>query len=613
MSGFYNKRTSQKEITITDLGKLAVQKGWKQAYREFTASKSIKEQRFLIHNVRNDKFTGWKFILMLKPYYKVLVLGVGFDNVALSIANNVQHVQIVEVNEALNSFERERIKSRKITNISVAKIESYNKLPFDLHSFDIVIDNRTLKHQKTYASKNIFIEAGRVLKDDGQLFFIGANRFDYELFLGKRKKQNPFYMLQHKNSIVGYKASLTSCGFSKIRYFALYPDYERPSQVFDLNDSTWGFACRIHSSGIKGFLQKQLSSRLGLKYTGSVFGIVAVKSIKQKALVESIVEDMAAYIDKIFFYEKEAIWNIKRYFITNDEKIMLNVHRESNQQKEYIVKIPLNSYGTDKLEKNSHILNRFHNDRIINEKWLPLLPQIFYKGEVNKQCYYVEEALFAKTRLKILDIPQVHKQRLVKESVDFLIDLQTKKPKRITLNERTIQKYFIYPFLQTSRYCGFNEDYPVIEKLVKYQYKNLLGVKIPLVIYHGDFGLHNVLVDSASLQMTAIIDWDRGQENSLPMLDLFHLLIFDGRQDVLLQKYKDCLFPGNYSSFQKEMLEYYCNALNIPTQVYTSLAIRYWISWIYFFLGTDQDIHDGWLKQMFDNVLPYWEKELSNN
>lgn len=604
MNKFYSKQTSEDVIALSDIASKTTQLGWKGTFINFVKGRSAKEQRFLIHNLRNQKFTGWKFLLDIKKESRILILGTGFDNTAFSLSALNNKVTIVEKASELMAFMQDRVQGKE--QLELVKIESFLDLPFKNGQFDLVIENRYSRALHAQGFEVNYSEVNRVLNNSGQYYFVGRNSWDYEAFLGKNKV-NPFYDVQDKNSRPGYEKALKKAGFAHSWFYALYPDFERPSQAFSLDDPQWGYEPRIYSKGIKALPQKILGWRKALKYGSSVFAIVARKNNKHQALAEYILDDIASKMDATYFAGEPAAWKIDRYFLTNDEKIVLLVKRYAEKERHYIVKIPLNKFGQKKIEINSHILNRFHKDKIIAKKWLHLLPKIFLESEINGQYYIVEQALPAETRLKAGNLPLKDHQRLVEESVDFLIDLQTKQPKQLRLTKNEIEKRFTKPLLETAHYCGLKSDDDRIKKIIAKQNKELLDVEMPLVTEHGDFGLHNVLISAKTKNMTAIIDWDRGLEERLPMIDLFHLLVFNEKQDQLPQRFKTMLFPNKYEQFEQKMLDKYCKKLNINPKLYQSLAIHYWISWVHYFIETDQDIHQGWIKHMFYDVISYWD------
>ena len=106
---------------------------------------------------------------------KVLDLEVGTGNYTLSIADQVQQIDALHSEEKSLSVLQEALKRKGIQNVTVhPAVESYDKLPFEPGTFDIV-SCRTAIHHVSFSNLSLALrEIHRVLKADGMLSIMDA-------------------------------------------------------------------------------------------------------------------------------------------------------------------------------------------------------------------------------------------------------------------------------------------------------------------------------------------------------------------------------------------------------------------------------------------------------
>jgi hypothetical protein len=101
---------------------------------------------------------------------------------------------------------------------------------------------------------------------------------------------------------------------------------------------------------------------------------------------------------------------------------------------------------------------------------------------------------------------------------------------------------------------------------------SLVGQRLPLLLYHGDFRAGNILVNRKHI---AVLDWEFSCKHALPLLDWFsfvfrvysrsmHLPDIDGSLATYRAAFRDVFFERNW--FSKLVVDYtrtYCKALAI--------------------------------------------------
>ena len=141
------------------------------------------------------------------------------------------------------------------------------------------------------------------------------------------------------------------------------------------------------------------------------------------------------------------------------------------------------------------------------------------------------------------------KRRFVKETRDIfslLVELMEKWGHEFETQEDIIQQNDLDPVLSViGSYFVSKEILPDLRRC----FNEIIGVKTPLIMQHGDFCVRNILYADQNRKM--VIDWEDSKENHLPLVDFNMLLISLNKLYVQLFGCKD----GDFSQ-EAEIKEY---------------------------------------------------------
>lgn len=113
----------------------------------------------------------------------------------------------------------------------------------------------------------------------------------------------------------------------------------------------------------------------------------------------------------------------------------------------------------------------------------------------------------------------------------------------------------------------------------------LIGGRINQVLMHGDFKIENAMFSPAIFELTAVIDWDLGDEQGYPFLDLWYLLIYNRlitRQQPFFSAFQAILIDDECSDDEVALLADYADLAEVGTDRIWSLKVLF----LFFHIGS---------------------------
>lgn len=100
----------------------------------------------------------------------------------------------------------------------------------------------------------------------------------------------------------------------------------------------------------------------------------------------------------------------------------------------------------------------------------------------------------------------------------------------------------------------------LIDALAERLVDQLKGQQIMSVVMHGDFKIENAMFSPDSFELTAVIDWDLGDLQGYPYLDLWYLLLYNRlitRQQSFFTAFQALLIDGESSADESRLIADY--------------------------------------------------------
>ncbi len=204
---------------------------------------------------------------------------------------------------------------------------------------------------------------------------------------------------------------------------------------------------------------------------------------------------------------------------------------EERTGQSYIARVVSESQAQKIVGRNQEFLKELQSNPGLSSQIRTLIPRPI------GQLSFHDSTVFLETQLKGVLAWKVNsgglRERIHKEAVQFIFQLQFATRSQIFLNDSELGRLFDEDLRRVSMY---KEKMPFLHEGIAEaveKIKNFLGGrKIFLSISHGDYGYGNILVDSHTGKITGVIDWDTGRKNDLPGIDLLNLMV----QTIMTEK-----------------------------------------------------------------------------
>lgn len=109
----------------------------------------------------------------------------------------------------------------------------------------------------------------------------------------------------------------------------------------------------------------------------------------------------------------------------------------------------------------------------------------------------------------------------------------------------------------------------------------LVGMRLPLVLCHGDYWPGNILFDKAGGRATGVVDWDRPLADFLPLVDAFHALLYS-EKEAGRRKLPDIVGEALSRDACTAELTLYLNQIGFRpgTRQWRALLVVYWLLYV---------------------------------
>jgi hypothetical protein len=243
--------------------------------------------------------------------------------------------------------------------------------------------------------------------------------------------------------------------------------------------------------------------------------------------IASCGDRQASFLDQLGWHiggglYREASQRIEcvKYRVTRREVITCEL--KSDGRASFIVRIPLSPAAAERIRAEQETLRTAHQLIVGSGEW-PEIPKPMLDGEFRAVPYYVQEALPGLSGLRVLSSRSL-RDNWRALAADFIVRFHLATRVEATLDEAAWDSGvlpLLYPALRiTQERAGIPSAY-----LSDLLMRTLIGQRMALVFRHGDFWPGNFLFDKEARHLTGVIDWDRGEPRSLPLLDLLDALI----------------------------------------------------------------------------------------
>jgi hypothetical protein len=385
--------------------------------------------------------------------------------------------------------------------------------------------------------RNFLREAARILKPDGRLLLAVRNRWSLRSWRGQPEETTglrfisllprpvaDFYARRHIGrryrdrtySLWGYRRILNSAGFTSGKAYLPLPDWRSYHALIDPEDRQ-AVEAYFAERGSGRWEAMELKFRSGLAaLLASSFFCVASRSQAGASVLDQIgaqvVRGLARGGDRAACVKFRVT---RREVVTCELKIgegLANV----------ILKVPLSTAANLRTNLEHETLLSLRDILHASGKW-PEIPKALLRSEFRNISYYVQDAMPGFSGLRFSH-SRNHQGQWMQQALDFIFRLHLATQTHVKLDEATWDEA-VMPLLapalrMAEQSAGVNSTY-----LRDFLMQELAGCSWPFVFNHGDYWLGNLLFDPKTGRLQGVIDWDRALPSSLPLIDLFNVLL----------------------------------------------------------------------------------------
>lgn len=229
-----------------------------------------------------------------------------------------------------------------------------------------------------------------------------------------------------------------------------------------------------------------------------------------------------------------------------------------------IVRIPMEPRSRMRCKKNYQFLSQ-------TKQYIPAhVPRTIACGDVDGQEYFAESALDGIA----VDEPHFPLGVIAAEATQVLVDLHRAS---MRTDREGLMRFVDQIFTSARESHLITADEEV--DCGAYCRASLSG-GVPTVLFHGDYKIENVIVDSKQFHLKGIIDWDLAHEQGAPLIDLLFLLTY--RRITLTGQpfnkvFVDTVLANAWNESETALLQRYAEALKIDIRKRLAYDMLFWL------------------------------------
>ena len=463
----------------------------------------------------------WKLWLDLKPGTRVLDLGCGYGARSVSLAHHEVRIVAIDTDPAKTVVAQYRLSTLDLPGAQkhiALRVSHLDQLPLVDGCADIVLlpaNPADERYFSGFAGWDLYSEVKRVLAPNGQVLLAGTNRWAFDHLAEQARyllvrpssthgEPTPVgtdnVSFWNRRSLFGYRRLIRRCGAEPTKSLVLRRDR------FDNLDSIQVFGTPAPMTKTKG-----LGRRLrALGFLAPEFALIGqCRGQPQLPVIDRILAEVAVKLSP--HGDANSTPTIEQFHLSRKDKLVLQT---MINRIPVIVRLSLAPGGQSAEQRGSALLEYLGRTRT-GERWFP---QVLAKGEING-VYFVAEERVSGSALK--DTEAVRDERCMKIASRMLDQLNpglsTRPP--VPLLGKLYERLVTAPL---ERVSSIIKDPKAHAQLQAFFHDQIHGRSVGIGLVHGDFSVSNLLIRRD--ENIALIDWEDGCRESLPIFDVFTFL-----------------------------------------------------------------------------------------
>ncbi len=154
----------------------------------------------------------------------------------------------------------------------------------------------------------------------------------------------------------------------------------------------------------------------------------------------------------------------------------------------------------------------------INSRPRPLVPDLIAEGQFQGQAYLVTHVFPGASGAQVARRPH-NLAMILRQATTFLTEFHRETIQEHVCSEEWLRENFDWLVDYVDKLGGNVTELKMLAR------RDLLGKRVQTVTAHGDFSLQNLVVRSAIMPTTGVVDWDLADTHGWPGRDLLHLFV----------------------------------------------------------------------------------------
>ena len=524
---------------------------------------------------------AWKIFLDLTPGRRLLCLGCELGALVESLTPHAGELYVLEHDmDRLRFVQRRLAIFNKDDAIHLMAGSIDGRLPFSDNAFDAVV---VIGQARSQVSGVLLQDVRRILRDRGQVFVLGDNRFSMALPLGWWDRWStlprPLPSLARGlgllggwwakrngvESLPGLRRKLRNAAFTDLEALGLQPGRGQLEEILSLAPRRQGL------SGGSALPWKQRLKRQPAFLPAHAI-VAQAGGTRRVSTYERIIAEAGR---QLALGRQAAAFNVERNIVTRKDKLIILAERHDVS---LVLRIPFGAAAKAAEARNAAMTRR------LSAQSRGVSPRPLASGEVDGVLYHVETALPGRPLKRLLaesaSTDLLSRVEVMLEALNPASSLQ-----RLTLEGATYERLVearlerLFPFLR---------DRDQRHGLRAFFHNALHGAELSGGLVHGDFSGSNIYLSD---QKAGVIDWESGAFDDLPVLDAIGYL-----ESILRPAAPNHSLAKSFRALAD---------WDLP-----AAAEKQFLLARYQRLGVDPVCHAGlvylrWLRQI-DHLLPYW-------
>jgi len=545
---------------------------------------SDKDRRQILERLFDARGGVWKCVVPVQQDGRVFIAGAGWHNSYLFLAECFQETVVWDPDPL-----RLSILDRLASLLGLKP--RFESGPLDdllgrLPKQDLIVFEDSLRwipsHPagSSYKSQADLVEkASRLLTDRGECLVAVPNRMALDSLLSghhgsSRETGRPQLAGASPRSVLNQNGACDSdapgcwvpsllrafrhSGLRYQRQYYLYPSRESPGQILG-----WG---NEEPSGEHHPLVRMLNQAGMGKYFFDSPVFVVSKKFPQDSFLESLLQRMQEQL------ELRELPKILNNIISHQNTLVFFLDLGGDGKA--VLKLPLCKTSLGRVESDRRMIEKVHE--VSAPEVQLMLPRVLCYDVFLAQPYFVRSYVPG-VAARLLVHSREEYSRVVADAAGILLQWHQASHRVVQVSPEVCERHFVTYFRQARPYLPAHLG--LLGEIQSFLQEASMGQPLALGLMHGDFHLNNLMINPATRRISGILDWDMGEIDGLPMLDLFHLMMSEERglrACGIGEAFNKVLLPNAFDPEERQLVEEFRGALGISEPMLLCLKIAYW-------------------------------------